>query len=468
MYTKVKKLRVVPLCPFVTFVFKDFMSKSYPSLKSILAEILPLHRTLVSDDMDRTLQIVGSYLPESANYTIETYTPGTQVWTWRVPERYVVHEAYLETEAGERVVDFKDNPLHIISYSLPVDKVLTWNELEPHLRYSAKRPTAIPWEFKYYERSWGFCLPKQQFDRLPRDQRYHAVIRSEFVTDPEQGFRIGIGVVHPEGGPNPEAGEMIIQAHTCHPMQANDDASGVVTEIELARRLTEKPLPPGSMSIRFWFGPETIGTVAYLAHNEHLIPHLRGGIFIDIAGNRNTLVLQRTRQDTHLLDRVARHVLGKRFGWFREGEFAQVAPNDERVINGPGVNVPCIGLSRWPYDEYHTTDDNLDIIDEKMLIEMADVTEEILRIYASNYIPKRAFRGPLFLSGNGLWVDWRENWVLNRAVEKIMMRLEGDRSVFDIAEQVGLDYWMVRDYVERFHAKGFVTALPIPSEAETV
>ena len=443
------------------------MPRPYPSLKSIIAEILPLHRTLVSDDMDKTLQIIGSHLPESADYCIETYTPGTPIWTWRVPERYVVHEAYLETEAGERIVDFGDNPLHIISYSLPVDALLTWDELVPHLRYSTKRPTAIPWEFKYYERDWGFCLPKQQFDHLPRDQRYHAVIRSEFLTDPQQGFRVSTCVLHPQGGRNPDSGEMLIQAHTCHPMQANDDASGVVTEIELAHRLAENPLPPGSMSIRFWFGPETVGTIAYLAHNEGLIPNLRGSIFIDIAGNQNSLALQRTRQDSHLLDRVAQHVLRKRFGWFREGEFAQVAPNDERVVNGPGVNVPSIGLSRFPYDEYHTTDDNLDIIHEDLLVEMADVVEEIIRIYASNYIPKRTFRGPLFLSGNGLWVDWRENWALNRAIEKIMMSFEGRHTIFDIAERVSLDYWVVRDYVEKFRVKGFVTPLPIPSDAET-
>jgi hypothetical protein len=85
---------------------------------------------------------------------------------------------------------------------------------------------------------------------------------------------------------------------------------------------------------------------------------------------------------------------------------------------------------------------------------------------ASNYIPRRTFRGPVFLSGQGLWVDWRENWDLNRAIEKIMMKFEGKHTVFDIAEQVSLDCWMVRDYVEKFRTKGLVKALPIPSEAD--
>ena len=146
-----------------------------------------------------------------------------------MPERYVVHEAYLETEDGERIVDFKDNPLHIVSYSLPVDKVLSFEELQPHLYFNEKRPHSVPWVFKYYERDWGFCLPKNTFDKLPRDKKYHAVINCEFITDPKQGFKVATAVVHPKADQAPEAGEFLVQAHTCHPMQANDDGAGVVS-----------------------------------------------------------------------------------------------------------------------------------------------------------------------------------------------------------------------------------------------
>ena len=433
-------------------------------LKAILEKIYPLHRTIVSDGSDRALQIISDHLPAGAGLKVDTYAPGTPVWTWVVPERYVVHEAFLETEDGQRIVDFADNPLHLVSYSPPIEKIVTWEELEPHLYFSEKRPHAIPWEFKYYDRNWGFCLSKQAFDALPRDTRYRVVIRSDFVEDANRGLRLGTTVIHPEGGANPDAGEMIVASHICHPMQANDDAAGVVTAIGLAHRLVGRPLPVGSMSVRFLFCPETIGSIAYLAHNEDLIPRLKGGIFIEMTGNENTLVLQRSRQDDHLIDRIARFVLERKGDPFREGEFAQVVANDERVINGPGVNVPCISLSRWPYDEYHTSDDNPDIIHERMMQQAADVLEETIRIYASNFVPRRTFRGPVFLSGHGLWVDWRENWDLNRAIEKIMMRFEGEHSVFDIASDLGLDYWETWAYVERFREKALVTREAIPSE----
>jgi aminopeptidase-like protein len=439
---------------------------TYTTAKAVLEQIYPLHRTLVSDGLDRSLEIVAENLPEAVEYQIENYLPGQKAWTWTIPERYVVHHAYLELENGEKVLDFSDNPLHLLSYSFPVDSVLTWDELAPHLYFSEKRPDAIPWQFKFYERNWGFCLAKSVYDRLPRDRKYHVVIDVEFVIDPQDGFRIGTGVIHPQGGKAESAGELILCTHICHPNQANDDAAGVATAIELAHRLARNPLPAGSMSIRFLFCPETIGTIAYLSHNEDLIPNLKGGIFIEMTGNDNNIILQHSRQGDGLMDRVAQFVLMKAGRDFREGEFAQVVANDERVINGPGVNVPCISISRWPYDEYHTSDDNPSIIFEDKLQEAADLIEQMVRIYATNYIPKRKFRGPVFLSGYGLWIDWRVNRPLNRATEKIMMMFEGQASVFEIAEAVGMDYDEVRAYIERFRANDLVTALPMPSVAE--
>jgi aminopeptidase-like protein len=163
------------------------------------------------------------------------------------------------------------------------------------------------------------------------------------------------------------------------------------------------------------------------------------------------------------MDRITKYVLGK--SKHIERDFAAHPANDERVINGPGVNVPCISINRWPYDEYHTSDDNLSIIYEAQLQEAASLIEQIVRVYASNYVPKRTFRGPVFLSGHGLWVDWRDNWELNRAIEKIMMCFDGDHTIFDIAAEVNLDYWVVREYVEKFRSKGFIVANPIPSES---
>ncbi|HEY60651.1 MAG TPA: DUF4910 domain-containing protein [Anaerolineae bacterium] len=437
------------------------LKKEKRKIKDTVAEIFPLNRALVSEGINRAFEFIKEDLEGIGEFCLETYRSTYPVWTWRIPERYVVNEAYLETPNGERVIDVKNNPLHLVSYSIAIDKSISWAELEPHLHYSEKRPGAIPWEFKYYERGWGFCLSKDLFEKLPRDVEYHVVIRSVFSTVPEKGLKTATLMVNPEGDRQPDNGEILICTHVCHPNLANDDASGVAVAMEVAKRLKETPLPAGSMDIRFLFCPETIGSISYFSQHEEIIPKIRGGIFIEMAGNNNRIALQRSRQDSHLIDRIARKVIKERDKKYFEDGFRNVVGNDEMVINGPGVNIPCISISRWPYDEYHTSDDNLDIIREKKLVEMADIVEEIIRIFATNYVPKRKFKGPIFLSGYGLWVDWRVNKPLNLALEKIFLRFEGDRSIFEIAEELDLDYWEIREYIEKFKTKDLIDALPI-------
>ena len=143
---------------------------------------------------------------------------------------------------------------------------------------------------------------------------------------------------------------------------------------------------------------------------------------------------------------------------FKENALWHVLNHDELVINGPSVNVPCISISRWPYDEYHTSDGNLGIVFVNMRVEATDVTEEITRIFCTNYIPRHTFRGPVFLSGHGLWVDPRVDPKLNQSLDEIMLRLQDEHGVFDIAHGLKLDYWRVKDYVESFRITGLVQA----------
>jgi aminopeptidase-like protein len=426
-------------------------------LLDLVRELYPLHRTLVSDGTDEALARVRAHLGPGVRYDIERFAPGARAWTWRVPERWVVHEAYLEIEGGERVADFARNPLHVVSYSDPVDLTLRWEELAPHLHFSPARPHAIPWEFCYYEPGWGFCISAERHAALPREATYRAVIRAELRDGPQDGLAVGVATVGPV-----DAGELLVCAHICHPMQANDDLAGVATTVEVMRRLAADPLPERALGVRLLLCPETIGSVCYFSHHEDLIGRLRGAVVCEMTGSDGALVLQRTRQDDHVLDRIARSALAARCESVREGAFHEVVINDELVINGPGVDVPCVSISRWPYPEYHTSDDTPSILSEERLVEAADVVEEIVRAYATNYAPRRTFRGPVFLSGHGLWVDWRVDPALNHALDTIMLRLEGDRTVYEIAEELGLPYRDVLDYLERFRRQGLVEALPAP------
>ncbi len=400
----------------------------------LLRQICPLNRSLVSDGYDEALRI----LDDRVGLNIHAYPSGTQCWTWRIPQKWTVHEAYIEAE-GQRIVDVADHPLHLWSSSLPVDRVVTAKELEAHLAYDPDRPDSIPFRFNFYDLTWGFSVTWEQYQQMDADE-YHVVIDAEH-TDGE--LKVGEATI--EG----HSDEMVIfMAHLDHPAQANDGLSGVVVGAELVDRLRERDL---HYTYQFLFLPETIGSIAYFSHNEDLIPRSRCGVFLEMLGNDNVFALQHSLQHDDFIDRAARRVLVDRFGEgnFMEGRFREVVGNDEMVLNGPGLGVPTISISRWPYPEYHTDRDTPQIISEARLEEACDVILDLIDILETDFVPRRRFKGPIFLSGHGLWVDYRENFALNRAIEKVMLSLEGDQSILDIADQTRVTYRDIHDFVQR-------------------
>ena len=81
------------------------------SMLELINELWYLQRNIVSDDFDRALYRLAEEVP----VTIHEYPTGEPCWTWRVPEKWTCHEAYLETLGGERLIDAADHPLHVIS-----------------------------------------------------------------------------------------------------------------------------------------------------------------------------------------------------------------------------------------------------------------------------------------------------------------------------------------------------------------
>ena len=121
------------------------------------------------------------YLGHS-NYKIHYYPVKKDVMGWLIPERYHVREAWLEI-SGERVADFYDNSLHLLSYSLPQKIKGKLGDIRNHIYTSKKLPQSIPWEFKYYERDWGFCIKDEVLKRFNNSDPVNGVIDVEFSNE---------------------------------------------------------------------------------------------------------------------------------------------------------------------------------------------------------------------------------------------------------------------------------------------
>ncbi len=90
-------------------------------------------------------------------------------------------------------------------------------------------------------------------------------------------------------GTDPAAGEIVYSCHLDHQRPgANDNGSGCVTILEsariIARLISTGALPRPKRTLRFVWGPEVEGTMAYLSRHPEIRKRLRADIHMDMVG----------------------------------------------------------------------------------------------------------------------------------------------------------------------------------------
>lgn len=428
-------------------------------IADLVQELWFLPRDLVSDAFDQALY----RLAEEAPMTIHEIPSGEQCWTWRVPEKWTCHEAFLETLDGRRLVDFHDHPLHVLSYSLPFEGIVSREELLRHLHVHPRLPEAIPYVFKYYDRDWGLCATQILRDDLA-DAEYRVVIRTTF----EPGWlKIGEVCI-----PGESAETIVLVAHLCHPAMVNDDLSGVVVGLEVARRLLAGPRP--HFTYRLLILPETIGSVAYLSRHEALIPKMVGGLFLEMLGNDSPHALQGSFQPHSQPDRTFASALPTLDPAAYHAPYRSVINNDERQFNAPGVRVPMLSISRVeppgsahrPYREYHSSLDTPDIITPERLAASTEVVLGLLTAWERNLIPVNHFKGEIFCSGHGIWIDYRSNPEGHRRLFEVMERCDGEHTLADIATELGASFQTVWEITSLLASKNLVSFSRTPQPTD--
>ena len=436
------------------------------SMTDLIEEIWFLHRDIISDDFDRALNrlvqetSLGLSQPNSQatgpgpSMLIHEVPTGAQVWTWKVPEKWTCHEAYLETLDGQRLIDVKDHPLHVVSYSLPFEGVVTRDELLRHLHVHPRLPEAIPYVFKYYERDWGLCASQITRDALS-EASYRVVIRTSF----EPGtLKIGELVI-----PGETDETFMLVAHLCHPAMVNDDLTGVVVGLETMLQLARTGKSP-YFTYRLLILPETIGSVAYLSRREHLIPSMVGGLFLEMLGNDSPHALQGSFQPGSQPDRCLAAALRDLDPQGYSAPYRSVINNDERQFNAPGVRVPMLSLSRVepagsptrPYREYHSSLDTPAIVTQERLEASKRVILGLLQAWEQNQYVVNSFKGEIFCSGYGIWIDYRINPEGHRRLFEIMECCDGEHTVADIAAELNISFQAVWEVVSILREKELV------------
>lgn len=336
-------------------------------------ELFPIDRSLTGDGVRRTLAVLKRELPE---LTIHEVPSGTEVFDWTVPKEWAVRQAYIEDEKGNRIIDYKDLNLHVMGYSTPVDRRVDLEELKHYIYVQNGQPDAVPYVTSYYVPRYGFCMSEKQRDALLPGQ-YHMVIDSELF---DGSLTYGELMI-----PGKEEMEILISTYVCHPSMANNELSGPVLAVALAKKIAAQT--NRKYTYRFIWIPETIGSITYLSeHFEYMKKNTAAGFVLSCVGDDRTFSYVPSRDGNTLADRAARNVLSfyypeyKRYTYLDRG-------SDERQYNAPGIDLPVCVVCRskyGEYPEYHTSLDDMNFISPKGLQGAYEVYEGILNALEYN------------------------------------------------------------------------------------
>ncbi|MDA2933995.1 DUF4910 domain-containing protein [Acidobacteria bacterium AH-259-D05] len=411
---------------------------------ALLNKIAPLKRTLASDDTDRALEIVREYVP---NARIEGFETGKKVWSWTIPHRWELKKATIRSD-GKILVDSDWCHLHVVNYSQPFEGIVTHKELLQKLHTNPDCPDAIPFKYSFYEPNWGFCVPHNWLDRFVAD-RYEVEIDCQFI----QGSLNTLSAFLPGAFEQ----TFIICSNVCHPTQVNDPLTGLAVFIDVINRLWSRKRR--KYSYLLLVVPETIGSIAYLSHHPEVINCSIGGFFNETVGTKGPLVAQLTRKGDTYWDSALMQSLQMSGKEHRIVPFLKSAANDEKVLDSPGVDIPTLSLTRSPFPEYHTSKDNMDIIDINQMRDARDVIQTFFDLIEDDYIPSLNQPGPIFLSGHGLYPNWEhDRSQLSRWLSflDVMYAIDGHRSLIEIARDVKGPIEPVRSWCDAFSEKGLL------------
>lgn len=357
----------------------------------LTARLFPICRSITGNGVRETLHILQEIVPQM---TICEIPSGTQVLDWTVPKEWNIKDAYIEDLDGNRIISFSDSNLHILGYSLPIDMIVTRDELLNMIYTQPDQPEAIPYVTSYYKERSGFCMSENQKQALSKEQ-YHVYIDSELKNGSLTYGEILI--------PGHSREEIFLSTYICHPSMANNELSGPCVAIHLAKWLLEKPR---RYSYRIIFIPETIGSITYLSRNlEEMKRNIIAGFNLSCVGDDRAYSYISSRYGHTLADRAAKNTLHFHAPDYISYSFLKRG-SDERQYCAPGIDLPLCSICRskfGEYPEYHTSLDNLDLISPQGLSGAFDVYRKCIDSIEGNYIYKIKCLGEPQLGRRGLY-----------------------------------------------------------------
>ncbi len=393
-------------------------------------DLFPINRSLTGSGVRQTLEYISRIVPE---LVIKSYPSGKNVFDWEIPQEWEIDDAWIEhIDTGEKFAHFAKNNLHVVGYSEPIDLILDKKDLLRHIYTQPDLPNAIPYVTSYYNRSWGFCMSESMKKDLPNG-RYRAYIGSNLF---DGSMELGEVVVQGE-----MKSEIIFSSYICHPSMANNELSGPIVLMALYQKLVSKKQCL-KYTYRFLFLPETIGAIAYLSENKnYLKQNTICGFVVSCVGDERAYSHVKSPYGNNLADKaISAALIGKpetkSYSYLERG-------SDERQYCAPGINLPFAGFCRskyGEYPEYHTSEDNLELITQSGLEGSINVLESIVEAIELGLIPSCTTYGEPQLGKRGLYPNISKKGNYDEIIARMnfLAYCDGKNTIFDICQIINL------------------------------
>lgn len=421
---------------------------------SIIKDLFSINRSLSGNGNRETLNYLKENYLGELNIKEYSIKDNPETFDWKTPYEWNINNAYIEDENGNKIVDFKNNNLHILGYSEPVDITIPFSELDKYLYSLENDIDAIPYTTSYYKKRWGFCITHRQREELRKnpDKLYHVVIDSSY----NENGSITYGELIINGYKDDE---ILISTYICHPSMANDNLSGIAAAVETAKYIYS--LPERKYTYRIIFIPETIGALIYLKENiEHLKKSVKAGFVLSCIGDDGDYSCVHTPYNNTYTDKIVTHVLKHITNTPKEYSFLERG-SDERQFCAPLVNLPVCTLSRTKFGkfkEYHTSNDNLDFVTEIGLGGGLNYIQQCINILENNEYYKIKTVGEPQLGKYGLYptISQKGSADYTRNLTNIIAYLNGSNSILDIAELLNMHFNSVLNIINKLKENNLI------------
>jgi aminopeptidase-like protein len=396
----------------------------------LCSDLFPFNRSLTGLGNLQTLEYISKFLPD---LEFKYFPTGFQAYDWTVPEEWIVREAYIAELDGTRIIDFRDNNLHLVGYSTSINQVMSYDELRNHIFIHENLEDAIPYRTAYYERAFGFCLSAAQLKLLRPDRKYRIFIDTELVS----GELIS-GELIIKGSTNKE---ILLSSYICHPSMANNELSGPVVLTALASWIAQ--LPSRHFTYRVTFHPETIGALCYIKkHETELKQNVIAAWNFTCMGGPGNFRFLKSSYGSSVADKISTQLLLENNEKFSLKSFL-TRGSDERQFSSPNIGIPMVSIMRsayGEYDYYHTSKDDLDFITEESLQKSLELMKQIIRRMEDTKFYRSTIKGEPFLHKYGLYATLHggPKTIGSREILNVIHFCDARNSISEIANLASL------------------------------